>query len=179
MSTITKGNDRSGAIFSDCEKFRYALWRDVYPGDLLGTPRGTHGFAAWIGLNPSTADHEVLDPTTRRCLKWTQEWGCTRYVMLNAFGFRSKDPKVMQAADDPIGPDNDEILRNFTRNARFIIAAWGTNCDLIRQEAVCKAVGRTMECLGMNGDGSPKHPLYVKQDTQRGIFWEPKQEPAK
>lgn len=170
---ITKGTDRSGAIFSACERYRYALWRDVYPGDLLQNPPGTFGFAAWVGLNPSTADENDLDNTTRRCLKWTREWGCTRYVMLNAFAWRSTDPRGMKSADDPVGPDNDLFLKRFTANARFIIAAWGTNCDLIRQEAVCKAVGRPMECLGLNNDGSPKHPLYVPQKAERGLFWEP------
>lgn len=177
--TITRGTDRSGAIFSPCERYRYALWRDVYDPPLLPgfIPPGQEvppwGFAAWIGLNPSTADENELDNTTRRCLNWTRAWGCTRYVMLNCFAFRSRYPKVMAAADDPIGPENDLMLKRFTANARIIVAAWGANCDLIRQEAVCKAVGRPMECLGLNNDGSPKHPLYVKAETVRGIFWEP------
>jgi hypothetical protein len=45
---------KSGAVFSDCRKFRYALWR-MWDGD--------KPLVMIIGLNPSTADEKVNDPT--------------------------------------------------------------------------------------------------------------------
>ena len=165
--TITLGDQHSGAIFSECQRFRYVLWRNLYPEAEIPA---TWTDCVWIGLNPSTADHEALDNTCRRCLKWSKEWGCNRYIMLNAFAFRSTFPKVMLAADDPIGPENDYFLESYTATAKIVIAAWGTHCDLIRVEAVRRAVGRPLECLGMNQDGSPRHPLYVPGTAQRTIW---------
>lgn len=163
MNIITLGDENSGAILSECMRYRYALWRNcnMFFGE---------GDCVWIGLNPSTADHQDLDATTRRCLKWSREWGCKRYVMLNAYAFRSRHPKVMFAADDPVGPENDATVKSFTARAKIIIAAWGTNCDDLRAAAVCRAVGRPMECLGLNQGGTPKHPLFVKGETTRVLF---------
>lgn len=164
--SITRGDEQAGAIFSPCGKFRYALWRQI-------TNQDPPTDCVWIGLNPSTADHIKLDNTTRRCLTWSREWGCTRYVMLNAYGFRSTNPRGMKVQGDPIGLENDEHLLRFTRDAKIIVAAWGGNVAPDRQQAVCRAIGKRLMCLGVNQDGTPKHPLYVAQATQRVVFWEP------
>ncbi|WP_244222910.1 DUF1643 domain-containing protein [Cupriavidus lacunae] len=50
----------AGAILSDCEQYRYRLWRE------WGRSSPGLGF---IMLNPSTADHQVNDPTITRCLQ--------------------------------------------------------------------------------------------------------------
>ena len=47
---------KSGAVFSDCRKFRYALWR-MWDED--------KPLVMIIGLNPSTADEKVNDPTIK------------------------------------------------------------------------------------------------------------------
>lgn len=168
--SILRGDTQSGAEFSPCGSYRYSLWRTIQP--MLGEQLS--GDCVWIGLNPSTADHLKLDNTTRRCLDWSRKWGCSRYVMLNAFAFRATRPQDMFKADDPIGTENDEHLIRFVRSAKIIIAAWGGNCDSLRQKAVCKLLGVRLECLGLNGDGTPKHPLYVAGATERRLFWEPK-----
>lgn len=170
MITRESQDKKAGAIFSDCERYRYVLWRDLRESE-LSEPFTVD--CVWIGLNPSTADHLSLDNTCRRCLKWSQAWGCNRYVMLNAYAWRATKPRDMFAAEDPIGPDNDRYLLEYARNANIVIAAWGGNCDSLRQEAACKLLGRRLECLGLNGDGTPKHPLYVPGKTERVLFWEP------
>lgn len=167
--SIIRGTIQSGAEFSPCGTYRYSLWRTIEP-----TPGETlSGDAVWIGLNPSSADHEKLDNTTRRCLEWSRRWGCARYVMLNCFAYRATKPGVMLNADDPIGSENDEHISKFTAAAKIIVAAWGVHCDQLRAQAVCEAVAQRLDCLGTNGDGSPKHPLYVPGATERVLFWEP------
>jgi hypothetical protein len=47
----------------------------------------------FIGLNPSTADAEVNDPTIRRCIGFAHDWGFGGLLMLNLFAFRATDPK--------------------------------------------------------------------------------------
>ena len=47
---------KSGAVFSDCRKYRYALWR-IWDGN--------KSLAMIIGLNQSTADETLNDPSKR------------------------------------------------------------------------------------------------------------------
>lgn len=42
---------------------------------------------------------------------------------------------------------------------------------MIKFTQAFKAASYEMRCLGTNKDGSPKHPLYIKSDTQL-IQWE-------
>jgi len=51
---------RDGAILSECEQYRYRLWRE------WDNSRPGLGF---IMLNPSIADHQADDPTITRCLR--------------------------------------------------------------------------------------------------------------
>lgn len=159
---LTSKDGRGGAIFSPCQKYRYALWRDL--------PKGEGSFVV-LGLNPSTADHEQLDPTCKRLLKRAEKAGCNRYVMLNVFAFRATDPKVMFRQPDPIGPDNDEYIKFLTKGAKIIVAAWGADVDRRRAEAVCKLIAKPLMCLGRTKDGSPRHPLYVGYSVGLQEFW--------
>ena len=67
---VVKGNAAAGAVFSDCERYRYRLWR-VWDE---GKPK-----ACFVMLNPSTATHEVLDPTVTRCKKTRDRAGVWRF----------------------------------------------------------------------------------------------------
>ena len=89
----------SGAIFSPCRTWRYTLTRDW----LLGNGERV----AFIGLNPSTADETLDDPTIRRCINYAKAWGYSGMTMLNLFGYRATDPEDMKAFREPIGPEND------------------------------------------------------------------------
>lgn len=70
---------RSGAIFSDCERYRYRLWREWEPA--LPT-------LAFLLLNPSTADERVNDPTIERCQRRAVTWGYGRLEIVNLFPLR-------------------------------------------------------------------------------------------
>ncbi|WP_349606116.1 DUF1643 domain-containing protein [Cupriavidus sp. DF5525] len=59
MTTQTLDGE-AGCLPSDCEQYRYRLWRH------WDASRPTLGF---IMLNPSTADHQVNDPTITRCCR--------------------------------------------------------------------------------------------------------------
>ena len=93
-------------VFSPCRKWRYLLkhtWRDMLDPEERAI--------AWIALNPSTADENQLDPTLRRIRGYTRDMGCNTFYMLNLFAYRATDPKVMRAAEDPIGPENDYWIK--------------------------------------------------------------------
>lgn len=145
------------AIFSPDRTYRYYLervWNSALP------------VLAIIGLNPSTADETEDDPTIRRCISFAQRDGYGAIVMLNLFAYRSTDPKQLSKVDDPIGPNNDGVLRRHTEG-RFVVLAWGTRGGLYaRDYAVIGLLhSRALLCLGKTKDGHPKHPLYLKSDT--------------
>jgi len=149
------------ATFSECRTYRWTLsrwWENTLPP------------CVFIGLNPSTADETEDDPTIRRCIGFAKSWGMGGLMMLNAFAFLATDPKVMQAADDPIGDENDHAIAHQTyiasRRGGIIIAAWGNHCPDSRQKAICNLVNGNLQCLGKTQSGKPKHPLYIASKTK-------------
>ena len=156
--------DVKGAEFSDCGRYRYRLWRNWSAFGRV---------VAFIGLNPSTADAEKDDPTIRRCIGFAKAWGFDGLVMLNAFAFRATDPAVLLHQQKPNGDGNNLAIRTACEHAAAVIAAWGVHCPINRAEAVCQLVNRPIHCLGRTKDGHPRHPLYVKGDTPRELFWSP------
>lgn len=163
--------------FSPCRKYRYTLWRefdfDLWQGDGIEHRRD---YVQFIGLNPSTADETIDDPTIRRCIRFCQDWGYGALCMTNLFAYRATQPTVMKAQQRCIGDDNTNQIREIAERAGIIIAAWGrdgNHCG--RQEQVIDALQpwrEKLHHLGLNLDGTPKHPLYLRADT-KPIRWTP------
>lgn len=158
----------SDASFSDCRTFRYALRRRWG----VGAP------AAFIGLNPSTADDTHDDPTIRRCVDFARRWGFGGLTMVNLFAFRATDPWMLgeeQAKNgEVVGADNDGYLLAHAKEAGIVVAAWGAwrgvgvRADAVR--ALCEQHGVSLYALGMTRGGHPRHPLYLRADT-RPLLW--------
>ena len=151
----------TGAEFSPCRTWRYALWREW----------GAGPFVSFIGLNPSTADETVNDNTVSRCIKFAEYWGFNGMRMLNIFAFRATDPARMKRAKDPIGPDNDQAILRYLmdRRNRLIVACWGVHgSHMSRGWEVRKKLleGWNLKCFGTTKAGAPKHPLYLPSDAE-------------
>lgn len=140
-------------------QYRYTLTRTWDPALPMIT---------FVLLNPSTADEVQLDPTLRRCVGFAKREGYGGMVILNLYAFRTKDPKVMMAATDPVGPDTDRVLADVTGT---VVAGWGTNADPARV-ARALALLPQLHALGVTKDGHPRHPLYVTADAPL-IEWMP------
>jgi hypothetical protein len=147
-------------VFSRDRKHRYTLVHR--PDPLLGGGR----LLMWIGLNPSTADENQLDPTLRRILGYTLREGYDGFIMTNLFAWRATLPADMRAAADPVGPDNDRWLVDCARRCGKVVAAWGSHGSFQGRDAHTLKLLRDFDlvCLSRNGDGSPGHPLYLKKD---------------
>ncbi len=148
-----------GASFSRCGRYRYDLWREWGTGD---------GTMLWIMLNPSTATIMTDDPTVKGCGKRTRMWGFRRTVVCNLFAYRATDPARLADPKDPVGPENDEYIETWSQKADLIVAAWGTHGRYRQRsfEVLHNLQQLDLKCLGVNDDGTPKHPLYVSHDTQ-------------
>jgi hypothetical protein len=161
-STISRGTRASGAIFSHCLRYRFELWRNWGTGRKL----------AFIGLNPSTADETRNDPTVTRCINFAKRDGFAGMVMLNIFGLRSTDPAlILSPSFEPVGQGNDAaILKWLKRHSDVLaVACWGSHRSVAVREADVVALAvkakNALHCFGVNQDGSPKHPLYLRGDT--------------
>ena len=126
----------SNAKFSKDRVYRYALWRtwDQSLKKLL-----------FIGLNPSTADEIKDDPTMRRCIRFSKDFGFGGFIMANIFAFRSTDPKKLKKIKNPIGKKNDYWIKKLNKEAGMTIAAWGTHGDYLdRGKEVSKNAERSL-----------------------------------
>ena len=142
---------KTDAILSECRMYRYALWR---------TWDESKPYALFIGLNPSTADETEDDPTIRRCIGFSRTWGFGGLCMANLFAFRATKPGVMKAAEDPIGPDNDQWIRQLSVDAGVIVAAWGNGGSHLDRSRTIAEMIPNLKCLQLNKSGEPVHPLY-------------------
>jgi hypothetical protein len=152
-------------ILSADHLYRYTLWREFG----LSAER----FVMFVALNPSTADHAVDDPSSRRCIDFAKRWGFDAMVMVNLFAFRATDPLQLRNASDPVGPDNDAWLDFLAPRASLIVAAWGVHGSLMGRDAAVARRMPSMVCLGTTKDGAPRHPLYMRATTPLQPYFHP------
>lgn len=157
------------AEFSPDRLHRYTLTR---------TWDGGVGTAAWIGLNPSTADESQLDPTLRRVRNFSRAWGYRSFVMLNLFAYRATRPVDMLKVEDPVGPMNDVFIENVCSGAGIIVCAWGAHGGHLHRDrevwAILQRLPYRSYCLGVTKDGHPRHPLYVTSATAPDLYGGPR-----
>lgn len=154
-----------GAQFSKCGKYRQALTRDWTSEGCK--PRSV----LFVGMNPSIADASVSDPTCHRELMFARDWGFTRYLKGNVLDWRATSPKdlphdVSIAASE----QNLPTLMDMAAQAEWVVMAYGKLHQRYAgiTDRVIKGIlttGRPLKCLGLNKDGSAKHPLYLRKDT--------------
>ena len=161
-----------GCILSDCGAYRYRLWRE------WDRSRPT---LAFLMLNPSTADHLTDDPTITRCMSRAVagKFGCLEVV--NLFPLRATDPDELLKHPDPVGPKRgsvtaDGAILDVIERAHTVICAWGAHpaaapraAEVMRLLSMAGMRNRLYH-LGLNKDGSPKHPLYIAASTRPKPF---------
>jgi hypothetical protein len=159
------------AIISACRTYRYVLYREIESRLLRPDNRK---IAAFVGLNPSTADGFTDDPTIRKCIGFCKRWEVSDLLMLNLFAYRATDPKALKQTVEPRGPHNDSYLRRFTERADLVVCCWGANVDgWIQPNSLtylCEHIKGSHYCLGLTGSGQPRHPLMLAYTTELQTF---------
>lgn len=158
VSTMMK----DALIPEDDTRYRYWLSR-IWDQD---KPR-----VIFIMLNPSTADHMIDDPTIRRVINFSMDWGYGGVYVVNLYAFRSTDPKGLEATDDPIGPQNREhiqtLIQNKDNKVVRVVYAWGNGK---KEPGWLREIVTEPYCIAISKKGIPKHPLYLKGDSQPIIY---------
>lgn len=163
--THQKGDAASTAVYSDCERYRYSLtrvWDEAGPRVLF------------IMLNPSKATEVQNDPTVERCERRARVLGFGGFRVMNIFAWRETDPRLLRAAPDPVGAENDAFLLEGLGWAETIIAGWGVHGAHMNRgaevEALLRDAGADLHCLGLSKAGHPRHPLYIAYAKQPQLW---------
>lgn len=165
---------RRDANISDCGKYRLLLSRiwnssDASPASIFYQPPKQLVF---VMLNPSTADAYKDDPTIRRCIGFGQRNGYDMIHVANLYTGRATKPDDLFRMADPAGPECERVWSKMKASSADIICAWGADKRAKSQASKFLAYfsGRELYCLGTTKDGSPKHPLYLPNDTKMQPF---------
>lgn len=154
------GDMQSTAHYSDCGAYRYALTRQWGAGEKL----------LFVMLNPSTADERRNDPTVERCERRALALGFAAFRVVNLFAFRATRPQDLKKAPEPVGPENDRVLREAAAWADRILCAWGVHGDHMGRgpavERMLREAGAGLWHLGQTKHGAPRHPLYIGYATR-------------
>ena len=147
---------------------------------ILGT-RGRNPLIC-IGINPSTARPDHLDPTLQSVERIALRNGFDSFMMMNLCAQRATDPNDM-TRDYPalLRAGNAEAFDYALSLSKMPVvwAAWGTMIekrpylkDLLREFAEIseKHQAKWVTFGARSKSGHPHHPLYLRQDAQAEAF---------
>lgn len=129
-------------------------------------------YILFIGMNPSTAEATIDDPTIRRELEFARRFGFSRYIKCNVMDWRATSPKDLLKVE-PCSDMNRPTILKLAAQASQIIACWGKlprQLQIYSDRVLFDLASHDIFCLGRNEDGSPKHPLYIKGDAELELY---------
>ena len=150
---------------------RYSEYRYI-----LGT-RGSRPLIC-VGINPSTAAPDALDPTLQSVERIARSNGYDSFLMFNVYAQRATRPDDMEPLCNPeLHAENRKAFRYLLSLSPrpAVWAAWGNIImkrdylmDCMRDFAADgKAAGARWYTAGpLLKSGHPHHPLYLKRDTK-------------
>ena len=143
---------------------------------ILGT-RGSRPLIC-IGINPSTAAPEALDPTLQSVNRIALANGYDSFLMFNVYAQRATRPDDMEKdCNAQLHMENRKAFRYLLSLSQqpAVWAAWGNIIEKRDYLKECmrdfvadgKAVGARWFTAGpLLKSGHPHHPLYLKRDTK-------------
>lgn len=142
---------------------------------ILGT-RGEHPLIC-MGINPSTAAPDALDPTLQSVERIAHANGYDSFLMFNVYAQRATRPDDMEPACNPqLHEENRKAFRYLLSLSPrpAIWAAWGNIIEKRAYLTDCvrdfladgQAAGARWYTAGpLLKSGHPHHPLYLRRDT--------------
>lgn len=167
------------ADISKDSRYRYLLTRfwDLDKPKLL-----------FIGINPSTADGYVDDPTILRLIGFTKSAGYGGFCVINLFAYRASKVHVLKeklhvvSLNYLVGPENNKYIRKAIKNADKVVCMWGRYSklpSLTRANEVYEMIPQVKRfCFGYNNDDSPTHPLFARNPLKLQPFYLLKSSPS-
>jgi hypothetical protein len=164
------------AKLSLCGRYRYNLERSFKYGK-----HGEHKTVAVVMVNPSTADAVRDDHTIKKLTGFARTHAWKRIIVVNLFAYRATDVSDLGRVQDPVGPHNDDYIRQAFEEADQIIVAWGAGKKFPKgfegrwlEVAAMVPKGKKLYSIGVPcNDGHPKHPARLAYDTPLNV-WKPR-----
>lgn len=137
---------------------------------ILGRTWGVGAHMGFIGLNPSTADADIDDPTIRRLIGFAKSRSMAGLMVANLYSFRATDPKKLRGlANGGVGAYTDRYIDEVIARCDVVLCGWGAvhRSHQARADEIRGRVSRAGKawCLGFTKHGEPRHPLYVRADS--------------
>lgn len=137
-----------------------------------------------IGINPSTAKPEALDPTLKSVERIALGNGFDSFIMFNVYSQRATNPDLMEKElNTELHRENmlafEYILSLHNRESPAIWAAWG---NIIEKRSYLFECVNDMIAIGKKYNskwysagkksvkGHPHHPLYLKSTSPLDLF---------
>lgn len=143
---------------------------------ILGT-RGNHPLIC-VGINPSTAAPNALDPTLKSAERIAYANGYDSFLMFNVYAQRATRPDDMEKTrNEWLHAENMKAFRyllSIAGEQPAVWAAWGAIvekreylADCIREMAILatEAGANWYHAGPLSVKGHPHHPLYLKSQT--------------
>ena len=131
---------------------RYQLWRIWNQEKPL---------ILFILLNPSNADHKNDDKTVKKLIGFTKIFEFGGFYLGNLYSIVSTTPSPDKFIKDETR--NIKHIQIMKKKCKKIIIGWGNLGTY--PNWLLDNISEVM-CLGINKNGTPKHPLYLSYKTQ-------------
>lgn len=184
LGLITRGDKYAWATFSPCGRYRYAIARlfgDYYNADRWKLD--SRPLLVCALHNPSTATHDVTDPTLKKLCHYARRDRYGGVLVGNAFAWRTTDPRELRdaarAGEDIVGPHNLEVVQRLLNGPLLAtpVGGWGAPKwkDLRHGIQTLETLGVRWRCWHVTKDGHPGHPLYLSNDAPLVPLFPPRQ----
>ena len=147
----------------------YCDWRY-----LLGT-RGQKPLIC-VGINPSTARPDALDPTLQSVQRIALNNGYDSFIMYNVYAQRATAPEDMERAFNPALHRENLAAFRYALSLSEQPAVWAAWGNIIEARPFLKSCARDLlpiaaefgaawyRCGAVSKKGHPHHPLYLRAD---------------
>ena len=130
---------------------RYQLWR-IWDNE--------KPLILFILLNPSNADDKNDDNTVKKLIGFTKKFEFGGFYLGNLYSLITTNPSPSKFINNEAR--NIKHIQIMKKKCKKIIIGWGNLGTY--PNWLLDNIGETM-CLGINKNGTPKHPLYLSYKT--------------
>nr|WP_304220042.1 DUF1643 domain-containing protein [Fredinandcohnia onubensis] len=144
------------AIFDSSRTYRYSMSRvwDESKQKIV-----------FIMLNPSIANENTDDNTTKKCITFAKSFGYGSLEIINLFAYVATDYNELRnlSKEVAIGKENTDYIIRAVNSADKIVAAWGENGTIHQRNKDIEYLlrGYDIDCLKVTARGYPSHPLFL------------------
>ncbi len=130
-----------------------------------------------VGINPSTAAPDALDPTLQSAQRIAISNGYDSFLMFNVYAQRATDPDDMEPSLNPLLHQENRRAFSYLLSLSAQPAVWAAWGNIIEKRDYLFDCMRDFAQLGETSNaawfsagpllksGHPHHPLYLKRDT--------------